>query len=116
MLILEERIKDRTLEGRDVDNEQFTPYSPVYELFKRELRGGLEGPVDLFLRGTMFAAMTHTVTKDSMRLFFGDVGSGQKATKHMLGDGVPEREFFAPNANDLGVILEELIRPFDRLV
>lgn len=114
MLILEENIKDRTLEGKDVNGAPFKPYSEEYAQFRRE-SGHSDSLVNLFFFGRMFAAMTHKVTKESMKLTFGDIESERKAEALQSGVSLPERIFFDANEKDLDEIMRELIKPFDAL-
>ena len=105
-LFLISQIQIRTAEGKDVDGNAFTPYSPSYRHF-RESKGHSGSKVNLFFSGSMMSAMTFTATDDAVTLFFQNTSdpSGarnpEKAFFHNTGAAPqPERRFFAISDND----------------
>ena len=107
-LLIQTRIKSRTLAGRDVDGKPFKGYSPGHA--KRRQKLGLPtDKVDLFFTGSMQSAMTFEADEDQVRLYF--AGTADK-----FGGSNPEkafflhqdRKFFALSDEDIRVIEEEV--------
>lgn len=123
-LFLVTRIQARTAQGKDVDGDKFTEYSPEYRLF-RERTGHSGTKVNLFYTGSMMSSMTFELYgNDGVRLFFQNTSdpSGtrnpDKAFWHNEGaDPQPERRFFAVSEEDrlrAVNIIERRIRQLNR--
>lgn len=99
-------IKERTLSGRDINDELFTPYSERYKFF-RQKKGLPTNIVDLFLTGSMLASLTHTASDDSASIFFmpGQDKSGMSnpAKAFFLHQ---DREFFGMTNDDVENIID----------
>lgn len=106
-------IKKRTLAGKDVNEENFIPYSPRYMLI-RASAGRPINKVDLFFTGSMQASMTSDITGNSVRLYFLNTkdrtGTSNPLKAFFLNE---DRNFFALSENDVQEIInivEEYIR------
>lgn len=97
------KIKERTLEGRDVSGNAFTPYSDAYKAY-REIHGRPTAWVDLFFTGSMQGSMTHEVDGNSgeVKVFFMN-------TQDKSGASNPEKAFYLnEERNFFGVSEEEI--------
>lgn len=99
------RIKARTAEGKDVDGQAFEEYSPGH----RRTRERLGHPVDkvnLFMTGSMMAAMNFTTDSNSVELFFlnttDDSGSRNPEKAFWLNEN---RNFFSLSEEDVSGIV-----------
>lgn len=109
------RIKERTLEGKDVKGIPFAPYSPKYKMWRKKW-GYETDKVDLTLTGGMLNAMTYEVSslKKQVRVYFMP-GTSRKARGQTKKSSVQhsakayylqqKRKFFALSNKD-----EEKIR------
>lgn len=115
-------ILDRTAKGKDVDGNDFEPYSPKYRLFRIK-HGRQTDKVNLFWHGTMTSALTHTAFKEKVKIFFmktygkdpygkaSKVSSPEKA--FFLNQ---KREFFALSEEDYNAIREMINEHLNRLL
>lgn len=119
-LLIQQRIKERTASGIDVNENQFAPYSESYGQQRLKIGLSADKP-DLFRSGHMLGATDAVITDDSITLGFlpgldlHGQDAGRKALKHMTGQGVPVRRFFAINDKDIDRVIEILVEPFDKL-
>jgi len=99
-------ITRRTQEDhKDVSGKLFLPYVPEYSFF-RELTG-YGTKVDLTVTGGMFAALTHEIFTDRVKVFFGPGFSRGSDVQHAakafyLQD---KREFFGITAEDVSEVM-----------
>jgi hypothetical protein len=108
---IEDQILFRTAEGKDVDENMFIPYSPLYAAF-RSKKGRPVDKVDLNFRGSMLAALTHSASKDKVVVFF-------MPTVDREGVSDPEkayynqqlRDFFGMSAKDVTEI-EDMVNSY----
>ena len=98
------RILKRTAKGKDVNGEFFKSYSPS-TVFFRQRKGRPTDKVDLFFTGKMFGSLTIKADSKKSVLYF-PPSESKKALRHQLGIGVPKRNFFGINADDLKKIYE----------
>ncbi len=86
-----DRIVQRTANGRDIDNRNFTPYSEEYA----EKKGVSRNSVDLILTGDMLNAFEENQRQPNMVEIKIEGGiDAKKAYNHDKGDTLPKREFF----------------------
>lgn len=112
-------IKKRTSEGKDVDGQEFEPYSAAYAKFRRE-SGHPANKVNLFFTGSMMSAMSQEIisgTKPGVKLFFlptqDDSGMSNPAKAYYLNK---TREFFALSDKDIKTINKMAEAYYNRLV
>jgi phage gpG-like protein len=104
------RIKQRTAKGIGADLKKFPPYSPSYKRWRSEKMKRPVKWVDLFLTGSMFAALTHSARNDHVSVYFMDTVDrfgGRNPQKAFFNQET--RNFFAMNANDVAEI-EKMVR------
>lgn len=99
-MFLSARMKSRTLQGLDVEMNQFAPYSPSYEAFRAKKGRGTN--VDLTFSGQMLAGIIPTTISDTeAKVSMADAVQGRKGIIHQMGLGpVPERRFFGISDGD----------------
>jgi hypothetical protein len=99
-------IKNRTEEGKDINQKRFTPYSPAYRFF-RSKKGLPTNIVDLTLTGSMLNSLTYDVGHDKVKVFFmpgtDKSGASNPAKAFYLQQ---DREFFGYTDKDAEKILE----------
>lgn len=106
-LRLKQSLKQRTQSGLDVDGNRFKPYSESYA--KQENKGSVND-VTLTLTNDMLGSMVQEiVSNNNVRVFFSNNDAVKKARKHMEGDGVPVRNFFALSAENENDILAQYL-------
>jgi len=102
-----EVINQRTLDGKDVDESKFTPYSEAYA----ERKGVTPDSVDLFLSGDMLESLK--LTKDTPHTVSFGIEGGDAAKKsyyHNTGTakGGKKREFFGITRSEAEKIAESI--------
>ena len=103
---IRQRIDTRTAKGVDVDGAAFKKYSPQYKLFRRA-EGHPVSKVNLFFSGSMMSSMTHSVSGETIKVFFTN-------TKDAAGTSNPlkafylnkTRRFFAMSEEDMDKIFD----------
>lgn len=96
------KIKERTIQGKDVNNKPFKPYSKQYKMF-REKKGLPTNKVDLTFTGSMLSSMTYAIEGTNVRIYFlntvtnsfSDTRNSEKA--FYLNE---DREFFSLSKKD----------------
>jgi len=83
---MEQAIKVRVGEGKEVDGKRFDPYTPAYKAYRQE-HGRPTGFVDLFFTGGMMNALTYTATGQQVRVFFMPTASNPLPRKKKVGEG-----------------------------
>lgn len=93
-------IKQRTKEGKDVNEKKFAAYSPIY-ILQKKARGGRffkSGVVNLDDTGHMQSAVQWKVSNGhTAEIVFTDNEAALKASGHQHGNlrrGLPQRKFF----------------------
>lgn len=105
-LFLTASIEARTMQGKDVDGDDFKPYSPGYAKF-RAGAGHPVNKVNLFFSGLMFNALTHDAGNMQVRIYFmpttdkHNVSSPAKA--YFLDE---DRHFFGMSKKDKETIVK----------
>lgn len=107
-------IKARTLQGKDVNGENFEKYSKDYGDFKREGHGKGRGrdnkkgrnvyatAVNLTQTGRMLGSMATTNISNGSKIYFADPDRKAIAAYHNTGAGdLPQREFFGLSETEL---------------
>lgn len=99
-------IEQRTGKGKDVEDRNFTPYSPRYKLF-RQRTGHPVDKVNLFYSGSMMSSMTMDQTDDEVRVFFMNTqdksGASNPLKAYFLNK---DRRFFAISVKEQGKIVQ----------
>lgn len=104
------RIRTRTIQGVDVDQQPFVPYSPAYA--KQRLRTGRKTvPVDLTKSGRMFASMQGQVeSPKSFAIAVTDIDAAVYGQAINEGSGhQPERRFFDTSDTELAEMQKDLM-------
>ena len=102
------RIRKRTQGGKDVNEDEFEPYSDGYLEFKTEA-GRDTSKVDLTFQNHMLGSITTRRIQDGAELYFADAERRTIARAHHYGEGkLPRREFFALNDKDQNYLLNIL--------
>ena len=102
------RIRKRTQGGKDVNEDEFKPYSDGYLKFKTE-EGRDTSKVDLTFENHMLGSITTRRIQDGAELYFADAERRTIAMAHHYGQGrLPKREFFALNDKDQNYLLNIL--------
>lgn len=96
-----DKIVNRTMSGRDIDNERFVPYSPAYA----EKKGVSRNSVDLVLTGDMIQAIKDEQQNNKIKIAIQGGVDAKKAYNHCVGDTLPKREFFGIKEKDMADIL-----------
>lgn len=109
-------INERTLSGKDKNNERFKKYSDSYKrsLVFQIYKSG-ETVVNLRLTGEMLSSM-EAKPKNSydVELFFIGESNNEKATWHIEGTkNMPKRDFFGVSLDDQKKILKDVIKDFN---
>lgn len=104
------RIRTRTMQGLDVDQQPFTPYSKAYSKLKAK-KGREITPVDLTMSGRMFGSMQSTVeSPTSFSISVTDVEAAVYGKAINEGSGTqPERRFFDTSDPELAEMQKDLI-------
>lgn len=105
-----DRIKTRTLEGKDYRGRKFKGYSKGY-LAQKKAKGG-SSKVDLFDSGEMFRSMQWRRSGKMQAVISfvrNNKGQADYALAHHTGTRMPKREFFRLSTEDKKEI-RELIR------
>jgi len=118
LLQLKNDIFLRTNSGKDVNNVAFSAYNAFYAKSEGKTI------VNLTKTGTMLNAMTQKVlSKTKGIIFFVNAGyAGSKETarsvarKHMLGEGVPKREFFGVSNQDTADAVKTYKKELDKVL
>ncbi len=110
------QIKDRTVDGVDVDGRSFTKYSDSYAKWRKK-EGYSTSPVDLTFSGHMLSAMTSTSTAKEAKIFFMDT----KDTKNVSAPDKAfwnneDREFFGLSKNDEKLVMRIVDDYYERLI
>lgn len=95
LIIFNER--QRTQRGVDVDGRPFAPYAEMTRRIRQQ-KGRQTETVDLLFTGAMlnsltFRAIERMAGNKDLVVFFNRQEEAEKALKHILGDGVPQRRF-----------------------
>jgi hypothetical protein len=86
-----DKMVDRTLSGKDIDNKKFTKYSKEYADFK----GVSQGSVDMTFDGDMLNSIDYEPVRASqVKVKVGEGVDTLKAYNHNIGDTLPTRTFF----------------------
>lgn len=81
----------RTLNGDDINGENFAPYSPNYA----KKKGVSVNSVDLVLTGEMLSSFEESqVQKNVVKIKIAEGDNTLKAYNHNVGDTLPQRQFF----------------------
>jgi len=90
----------------DVDERPFVAYSPKYLFFRQ--KSGYGTQVDLTLTGGMFAALTHEIFTDRVKVFFGPGTSRGTDVQHPAKAFYlqEKRKFFGFTDQDVANIME----------
>lgn len=117
-----DEIKRRTLSGKDKNGNAWSAlggarankYSDQYKDSDEYKIYGKTGKVNLKLTGQMQASIS-VVGTGATTVTLGFVSSEQdkKATRHVMGDGVPVRDFWGIKMNEQTKILEGVISDFN---
>ncbi len=103
---LQTSIKQRTQnENEDIFGRKFKAYAPGYRMFRQ--REGYPTEPDLTLTGGMFAALTHEVEGDRVRVFFGPGSSRGTEVQHPAKAFYlqEDRKFFGISDQDVDAIM-----------
>jgi hypothetical protein len=101
------RIKKRTSEGKDVDSQDFEPYSPAYAKFRRA-EGHPADKVNLFFSGSMLSSMSQREREKETTIFF-------LPTKDQNDVSNPEKAFWLNQKREFFALSEEDIRLINRI-
>ncbi len=94
-----QNIIDRTGLGKDVNNNDFAPYSAAYLREKSLTHDDIT--VNLQYSNSMLGSISFDSDNNSALVFFLDRENSEKAKKHNLGEGgLPKREFFGLSTDD----------------
>ena len=89
-----DKIVNRTANGKDINNSNFTPYSESYA----DKKGVSRNAVDLILTGDMLSSFEENQAQPNMVEIKIEGGvDAKKAYNHDVGDTLPKREFFGFN-------------------
>lgn len=111
--LINERIEDRTKDGRDINGKKFKPYSAEYADFK----GVSRSDVDLTLNDNMLQSFDDSISAEQANVVKVQMKPGTqtlKAFNHNVGDTNPQRTFFGiNNKRELDPLLREVdeLRP-----
>jgi hypothetical protein len=110
------KILDRTSKGKDVEGDNFEPYSPKYRLFRMKNNRPVN-IVNLFFHGSMLASLTYSEYDQKVEVYFmntfgktpsgkpSKVSNAQKA--YFLNQ---DREFFGISKEEERAIRQMIIR------
>ena len=109
------RIKDRTLDGKDVQGSSFDDYSPAYAEFRKQ--AGYNTKPDLTFSGHMLSAMTSSTSKTEAKIFFMDTQdtSGASAPDKAFWNN-EDREFFGLSKADEKAIMDIVVDYYEKLI
>jgi len=107
-----EIILEKTSSGVDFDNKPFVEYADFTKKVRKE-KGLPTSKPDLFFTGNMLSGMTSIADNDGAVIGFLDRDSSNKAYRHVLGNGVPVRDFFFINDDDGDELLDLAMSFFD---
>lgn len=86
-----DRMVERTLRGKDINNEDFTPYSPEYA----DRKGVSVNSVDMTLTGEMLSSFEESQKqKNVVKIKLAEGDETLKGFNHNVGDTLPKRQFF----------------------
>ena len=118
-LFFMDTIKDRTLKGKNVDGQSFSPYSNKYKLL-REDKGLPSRVVDLFFTGSMMASMSYEIKDNDMHIYFLPTRDKKGSLNPAKASGLnKKREFFALSLSEIkegqDFIEREMMKEIDRI-
>ena len=87
------QIRDNSKKGVDMNGKRFHKYSKDYAEWKLE-RVGNNSPVNLMLHGQMMRSIAVNKGSGGYEILFADADASDRAYRHQMGIGVPERKFF----------------------
>jgi len=104
------RIRQRTMQGTDVDGSPFAPYSKRYAKY-RASRGRNVSPVDLLFTGIMQTSMTVEARGEaSFAIVEKDPKAAVYGRAHNNGNSrLPRRRWFDTNTVELGEMTKDLL-------
>ena len=102
------KIKTRTLQGKDANGNDFDPYTDQYAKY-REKAGYSTEPVDLFLTGSMSASMTFDTSGNQVELYFLN-------TTDKTGARNPLKAFFLNQDRTFFALSKEDIKQIKKIV
>jgi len=101
-------IKKRTRSGVDVNYQQFRPYSPLYEDYRRKI-GKTTDIVNLENRSEMHNSLAVKVNANDAEIYYSDSHRAMVAFHHQNGlNRMPKREHFGLNDADSRKFLDKL--------
>ena len=105
---IREHIKKRTRSGVDVNYQQFVPYSPIYEDYRRKI-GKTTDIVNLENRSEMHNSLAVKVNANDAEIYYSDSNRAIVAMQHQYGlNRMPKREHFGLNDADSRKFLDKL--------
>lgn len=117
-LFLIAKIKLRTAEGMDAEDQRFKPYSARHAA-KRASLGLPISHVDLFFTGSMLSSMLPTAERNQVRVFFAptqDKFGGFNPAKAFFINEDQGREFFAISDKEADEIIEMAARKMEAML
>lgn len=118
-----DEINSRTDRGIDKNGNSFRPYSKAYKNSKVFAIYGKSSRVNLKLTGEMRASIrTSKISSTSVTIDLASEEQKVKANRHIMGDGVPVRDFMGLPMNELTKILKETskdlesVKNFDQFI
>lgn len=109
------KIKDRTLDGDDINENPFADYAPKYAEWRKK-KGYQSDSVDLTISGHMLSAITSSSSKDHAEIFFMDTEdpTGASANDKAFWNN-KDREFFGLSTDDEEQIMEIVNDYYEKL-
>lgn len=87
-----DKMVDRTLSGKDINNKNFTPYSKAYA----QKKGVSRNSVDLVLSGDMLQSFEESqgAQRNIIKIKVAEGENTRKSFNHNVGDTLPQRNYF----------------------
>lgn len=102
------KMVNRTADGKDIDGNEFEPYSEAYA----EKKGVSRNSVDLILEGDMLSSFEQSLERRNIIKIKVEQGlQTLKSYNHNVGDTLPRRTYFGFNDES---DIEDIVRQVDR--
>lgn len=99
------RIIDRTLDGKTINNTKFKRYSKEYA----DLKGVTRDSVDMFLSGSMLESIDELSTRgNTVKIGIDGGEDALKSYNHNIGDTVPKRQYFGLSKKETREIAKDI--------